>query len=154
MYAILLPLHSLVRWLVLITLVFAIIRAYRGWISCKSFSKFDDALCKIVVNVLNIQMTIGIVLYCISPIVSYFLHNFKEAVHQRQVRFFGMEHITMMIIAVIVITIGFNKVKYKTSDEEKYKTMAIWFAIGLFIILSSIPWAFSPLTSRPNFRPF
>jgi hypothetical protein len=154
MYAILLPLHSLVRWLVLITLVFAVIRAYRGWFSRKSFSKFDDSLCKGVVNVLNIQMSIGIWLYCISPIVGYFLHNFKEAVHQRQIRFFGMEHITMMIIAVIVITIGSNKTKYKTSDEEKYKTMAIWFAIGLFIILTSIPWAFSPLTSRPNFRLF
>jgi len=154
MYLILLPLHSLIRWLVLLSLIFAIYRAYRGWLGKKPYTKFDERTRMITTTIAHIQLVAGIWLYFISPIVSYFLHNFKEAVHDRVIRFFGMEHVTMMLIAIILITIGSAKAKRKTTDSEKFKTMAIWFTIGLVIILSSIPWSFSPLTSRPLFREF
>jgi len=90
----------------------------------------------------------GIWLYCINPVVDYFLHHFKEAVHERQIRFFGMEYITIMIIAIVIITIGSAKAKRKQTDKEKFKTMAIWFSVGLLLIISSVPWQFSPLTGR------
>jgi uncharacterized membrane protein len=60
----------------------------------------------------------------------------------------------MMITAIIIITIGSAKTKRRQTDNEKFKTMAIWFTIGLLIILTSVPWAFWPLVSRPYFRPF
>ncbi|HEY0244015.1 MAG TPA: hypothetical protein VGC01_00500 [Mucilaginibacter sp.] len=65
-----------------------------------------------------------------------------------------MEHIIMMLTAIIIITIGSAKAKRKPSAKEKFKTMAIWYTVALLIILSSVPWSFSPLISRPNFRPF
>jgi hypothetical protein len=72
----------------------------------------------------------------------------------REIRFFGMEHITMMTIAVTIITIGASKAKRKSTDLDKFRTQAIWFTIGLLVILSSIPWAFSPLVHRPWLRGF
>jgi hypothetical protein len=57
-------------------------------------------------------------LYAVSPIVSYFWNNFGKAVHERQIRFFGMEHITVMISAVVILTIGSSKVK-KQKDDYK-----------------------------------
>jgi hypothetical protein len=102
----------------------------------------------------HIQLTVGVLLYSISPIVSYFWNNFGKAVHERQIRFFGMEHITVMISAVVVLTIGFSKVKKQKEDYQKFSSMFFWFGIVLLLILSSIPWSFSPLTSRPNFRDF
>jgi hypothetical protein len=154
MYSILLATHSLVRWLVLISLLFATYKAYRGWLTQKTFTSFDNSSTKFAVSMAHLQFTIGIWLYAISPITNYFLHNFKTAVHERQIRFFGMEHITMMVIAVALITIGSSLAKRKKTDREKFKTIAIWFTIGLLLILASIPWQFSPLTSRPSFRPF
>jgi len=154
MYPILLALHSLVRWFVLAGLLFAIIRAYRGWLGNKVFTKFDERIRWTTATIAHIQLIIGVWLYFISRIVTYFLHNFKEAVGQRQVRFFGMEHVTMMLTAIVIITIGSAKAKRKVTDREKFKTMAVWFAIGLIIILTSVPWSFSPLVSRPNIRPF
>ncbi|WP_448635056.1 hypothetical protein [Pedobacter panaciterrae] len=65
-----------------------------------------------------------------------------------------MEHSLMMVIAIVVITIGSARAKRKLTDPEKFQTMALWFSAGLLIILSSVPWAFSPLISRPYFRPF
>ncbi|MDB5272734.1 MAG: hypothetical protein JWO58_1101 [Chitinophagaceae bacterium] len=154
MYQILIAIHSLMRWFVLASLLFAIVQAYKGWFCNKPFVKFDDAVRHITATILHVQLMIGLWLYGISPVIDYFLHHFKEAVHQREIRFFGMEHSFMMLLGIAVITIGSVKAKRKTIDQEKFKTMAIWFTVGLLIILSSIPWSFSPLVSRPWFRPF
>jgi len=154
MYQLLLILHSLVRWLVLISLLVAIVRAYSGWLGNKPFLKKDHTARMVAVTSAHIQLVIGLTLYFISPVVRYFLNYFKEAVHQREIRFFGMEHVTMMLIAITLLTIGAAKSKRKTTDQQQFKTMAIWFTIALLIIFLSIPWHFSPFTSRPYFRWF
>ena len=154
MYTTVLALHSIFRWIVLIALLFAIYRAVRGWRGDKTFLPFDNKLRHWTATVVHIQLMLGLWLYFISPIVRHFLSDFKTTVHERELRFFGMEHITMMILAVIVITIGSAKAKRKVEDRDKFKVMAIWFAIGLFVILLNIPWKFSPLVSRPYFRTF
>lgn len=154
MYAILLALHSLTRWLVLVSLLYAIVNSYRGWLFHKPWLRSDDIIRHTTATIAHVQLVLGAVLYFISPIVNYFLHNFSTAVHDRIIRFFGMEHITMMLVGITLVTIGSAKAKRKTTDREKFKTMAIWFSIALLIILSSIPWSFSLLISRPNFRGF
>jgi hypothetical protein len=154
MYPTFLALHSLVRWLVLASLLFTIYRAYHGLFTKRTFSRFDNSVRHWTATIAHIQLMIGLLLYFISPIINYFLHNYTEAVRQREIRFFGMEHSLMMMIAIVVITIGSAQAKRKQTDMEKFKTMAVWFTVGLLIILTSIPWAFSPLASRPNFRPF
>jgi hypothetical protein len=154
MYAFILALHSLIRWFVLASLLFALYRAYAGWLGNKVYSKFDDRLRVITATIAHIQLTVGLWLYFISPIANYFISHFKEAVHERQIRFFGMEHVTMMLIGITLITVASAKAKRKTTDQDKFKTMAIWLTIALLVILSSIPWSFSPLISRPLFRAF
>jgi hypothetical protein len=156
MYPEILALHSLFSWLVVATLLFAIYRSYRGWFRNAPFSKFDNSVRKWTSVIVQIQFVIGISLYSISPLVHYFLSHFKKALPQREIRFFGMEHAVMMIIAVAVITTGAAKAGRKTTDKEKYKTMAIWFSVGMLIILSSMPLPFSPppFVQRPFFRAF
>lgn len=154
MHIIFLTIHSLFRWFVLTSLLFAIYRSYKGWFTDKSFSKFDNTVRHTTATIAHIQLIVGLWLYFISPIIDYFLHNYKDAVKVGEIRFFGMEHSLMMLISIIIITIGSVKVKHKRTDKEKFRTMAIWFTIGLLIILISIPWTFSPLSSRPYFRTF
>lgn len=156
MYPEVLALHSLFRWLVFVTLLFAIYRSFKGWLSGKPFSKFDNSVRKWTAIIAQIQLIIGISLYSISPLVHYFFHHFKKALPEREIRFFGMEHAVVMISAIIIITIGSMKCKRKITDKEKYKTMAIWFSIGMLMILSSMPLPFSPppFVRRPFFRAF
>ena len=154
MYPTLLATHSLVRWLVLAALLIAVTCAYNGWFSKMKFSRFDNAVRHWTATIAHIQLILGLWLYVISPFSNQFLRHCPETIHQRDCRFFGMEHSLMMVVAVVLVTIGSAKAKRKATDNEKFKTMAIWYTIGLLIILASIPWAFSPFTSRPNFRPF
>lgn len=133
MYSIVLALHSLVRWFVLVSLIISIFRAYKGWLTNKSFSRFDNSARHWTATIAHIQLVLGLWLYFISPLIDYFLHYYKDAVHQKETRFFGMEHSVMMIIAIVIITIGSAKAKRKLTGKEKFKTMAIWFTVALLI---------------------
>lgn len=154
MYPTLLASHSLVRWLVLAALLIAIGYAYNGWLSKRKFSRFDNAVRHWAATIAQVQLILGLWLYVISPFTHHFLRGFSGSIHQRDLRFFGMEHSLMMVVAVVLITIGAVTSKRTATDSGKFKSIAIWYTIGLLIILASIPWAFSPFTSRPNFRPF
>jgi len=154
MYAFLLALHSLIRWFVLASLLLGVYRGWRGWKGKQYYTLFDNRVRIVAAMFAHIQLVLGLCLYGISPIVSYFWQHTADAVQIRGIRFFGMEHITMMVVAIMLITIGSIKAKRKTTDEAKFKAMAIWFSIALFVIFVSVPWSFSPLTARPNFRSF
>ncbi len=152
MYYYLLALHSFTRWLVVISIIWSVIIAWRGWLGGRPFTVFDNRLRHITATIAHVQLILGLWLYFISPVVNYFLHHFHEALHQREVRFFGMEHSTMMLLAIVIITIGSALAKRAPTDTAKFKTMAIWYTIALVIILLNIPWGFSPIVSRPYFR--
>jgi hypothetical protein len=154
MYNIVLSIHSFFRWLVLISLLYALYRSYTGWFTNSTFSKLDNFTRHTTATIAHIQLILGLSLYFISPLVSYFLHHYTEALHDREMRFFGMEHITMMLIAISIITIGSILAKRKQADKQKFKTMAVWYTIALLVILTSVPWPFSPIVSRPYFRMF
>jgi len=151
-YSLWLTLHSWTRWLVLIMLIIAIWRSFSGWKGNKRYLKTDNRLRYWTIMIVHIQWALGLTLYFISPIVKFFYSNFNEAIHIRDIRFFGLEHSLMMFIALSIITWGSWKAKRKKRDTEKFKTTAIWFSIGLFIIFFNIPWEFSPLIARPLFR--
>ncbi len=144
--------HSIVRWLVLISLLYAIYRAYNGYTSKRNFTKTDNAVRHWTATIAHIQLVIGIVLYSQSPIVNYFWTNFKEALHKMDIAFFGLIHIVLMLTAIIVITLGSALTKRKQTDNEKFRTMLVWFLISLLIIFIATPWPFSPLANRPYFR--
>src|SRR5690606_2604569 len=97
-------------------------------------------------TIVQVQFVIGLWLYSLSPIVRYFFNHLEEGIHIRDVRFFGLEHIVMMLVAVTLITTGSVIAKRARTDSDKFRAMAIWFSIGFVVIFISIPWAFSPFT--------
>ena len=148
----LLPLHSIFRWLVLLSLLYAIYLAFMGKTHRLPFTKNIDHIRHWTATIAHIQLMIGIVLYTQSPTVKHFLENGIDG--WNDVTFFGTIHILLMLAAIIVITIGSAKAKRKKTDQEKYGTMFKFFLLGLLIIFVAIPWPFSPLAERPYFRPF
>ena len=154
MYPILLTLHSFTRWLVLATLIGSIYKASRGYFQHKSFSKFDNSLRHWTATAAHIQLVLGVILYIKSPVIKYFWANFSTAFKQLDNVFFGLYHFLFMIISVVLITVGSALAKRKLTDQEKYRTILIWFSISLLLIFLAIPWQFSPLVSRPYLRTF
>lgn len=154
MYAVLIFLHSAVRWLVLISLVYAIARGISGWAGKRHFSPLDNTIRHVTATMAHIQLLIGYILYFNSPVVTYFRTHYHEAVKQREFLFFGLLHVLLMTTAIVLITIGSAMAKRKETSEGKFKTITIWFLLALIIIFMAIPWPFSPLAHRPYIRIF
>jgi hypothetical protein len=152
MYPTLLLLHSVVRWLVLLSLFYSIIRAYRGFTNNSLFSKKDNLVRHWTATIAHVQLMIGIVLYSQSPIIKYYWNNFTEGSKDLSTFFFGVIHMVLMLVAIAMITIGSAVAKRKQTDKDKFKTILFWFSFAVSIIFIAIPWPFSPLANRPFFR--
>lgn len=154
MHQILLTVHSIFRWLVLLSLLFAVYRSANGYFLIRSFTKIDHAIRHWTATIAHIQLMIGMVLYFNSPIVKYALADEKNTGIINEAYFFKFVHIAFMISSVVLITVGSSLAKRKELSSDKFKTMLLWFTIALVLIFLAIPWPFSPLVSRPYIRIF
>ncbi len=154
MYDSLLSIHSLLRWLVVLSLLLSIAIALRGYFQNRAFSAIDNKIRHWTATIGHIQLIVGILLYLKSPIAQYLFVDFYEAIKNWQVLFFSVLHATLMMVAIVVLTLGSAFAKRKSTDRLKYKTMLIWYTIAFLIIFLSIPWPFSPLAERPLIRTF
>ncbi len=154
MYDSLLLFHSWWRWVVLLSLLAAISVSLNGLKAGRPFTATDNFIRHSTATVCHLQLLLGITLYFTSPLTRHFLSDPASAMHEREFRFFGMEHATVMLIAVIVISVGSYKAKRRSTDRAKFRTMLTWFLTGLLLVLSSIPWSFWPWVNRPSFRVF
>jgi cell division protein FtsW (lipid II flippase) len=69
----------------------------------------------------------------------------KEVMKDAATRFWAVEHITSMILAIVLITIGHIRLK----KGAKASTTATFYLIALLLILSAIPWPFRADIGRP-----
>lgn len=134
--------HSGWRWIVLLLLVAAIVKMHMGWKGKKSFTTGDKKLALFAMIAFHIQFLFGWILYFLSDFLSGKV-QFGEGWMKNEVfRFYGMEHVLMMTIAMILITMGYSKSKKKDTDVAKYKVVAVFYTIAFVLILASIPWPF------------
>ncbi len=152
MYITLLFIHSIVRWLVLASLLYAIFRSARGYYNRAAFGKPDDRSRSLTATLAHIQLLIGIMLYAQSPWVKAFFSGSAKISENIEAFFFAWIHIGLMTVAIVLITIGSGMAKNKTRDRDKFRTMLLWFSLALLLIFLVIPWPFSPLANRPYLR--
>ena len=129
--------HSFLRWVALALLLFAIVNALLGG-KRGLYEKKDKMLNLFAMISLHTQLLIGLILYFISPRVTFASGWMKDA----SFRFYGMEHFLGMIIAIVLITIGRKKAEKTVVAANRHKKIVVWYTIGLIIIIASIPWPF------------
>jgi uncharacterized membrane protein len=134
MYEILKHTHSGLRWVALILILLAIYNS----ITAKEFGKRQKLINLFSMVSLHTQLILGLVLYFNSPLVRFYQGWMKDA----EDRFYGMEHVAGMVIAIALITFGYVKSKKGTTPAEIYKPIKLFYIIGLILILASIPWPF------------
>lgn len=143
---ILLLLHNWFRWVVIIVAILAVVSAWIGWLGRREYRSQDRKLGMFFSIALDIQLLLGVILYFISPLVQGVLANFKGAMANQELRFFGLEHVFYMVIAAVTVHVGSILVKKADTAPAKFRRAALWFTITLAIILIGIPWW------RPLFR--
>ena len=141
MYSLFLILHSWLRWAVLAAGVVAV---FRGGVDNHPAGKWYTAL-------LDAQMLIGLLLYFVlSPLTAAALEDFGAAMRAPQLRFFAVEHVFGMVVAITLAHVGRARVR-KAPPERRARTAAIFYGLSLVALLASIPWPGLP-AGRPLFR--
>lgn len=142
MYTGLQHLHSGLAYLLLAILIFAFIYALINYTKEKPFTDKvrKTALAGLIAT--HLQLLVGLILYFISPVG---ISNFSgEAMADTMSRLYVMEHPLTMLIAVILITVGYSKSKSGFDEAKRYKQLLIFYGLGLFLILLRIPWSVWP----------
>lgn len=146
MYSFLLSAHNIGRWGVLLFGLYAITKSILGLVHKREFTKQANVSHIIFIVFCHSQLFFGIILYMISPNVDAALANgFGAAMKDSYSRLIVLEHISINVIAVALIQVGRTLSKKATDDAAKYRKSLIFFSIGLLLILSRIPWQYSPL---------
>ena len=134
--------HSGLRWVALFLLIYAIFNAAKSQTSGK-YEKKDKMINLFAMIMLHIQLLIGLVLYFISLKVQFVEGWMSSDVAGGMYRFYGLEHILGMVIAIAVVTMGRSKAEKKLKGtRDKHRKILISYTIGLVIILAMIPWPF------------
>ena len=129
--------HSGLRWVLLMLLICSLINAL---LRKDNFEKKDRLIYMFTMVSAHIQLVLGITLYFLSIKVQFIDGWMKNVLY----RFYGMEHLVGMLLAIALITVGHIKYKKKKENSAKHKTVLIFYALGLVVILMFIPWPFRP----------
>jgi uncharacterized membrane protein len=134
MYKFLLDTHSTIRYVVLALLLIVILKSLMGWLGKKPFTGTDNKLALFLLISSHIQLLVGLFLYTQSAFVQFNSSTMKD----KMTRYWSVEHITMMIIAIILITAAKSSLKRLTTAESKHKRLFIFNTIALIIVIAAI----------------
>jgi hypothetical protein len=150
----LLIIHSWVRWLALVAGVAATIAVYRGTDAgpaARSRSS-GDAWGQLLMMALDIQLLVGLLLYLVvSPNMAEIRAHFPEAMKDPALRFWAVEHISMMFVAVILTHVGRVLARKAATPEKKRRALLVCFGIATLAMIAGTPWP-GTRGGRPLFR--
>jgi membrane protein DedA with SNARE-associated domain len=138
MYKMLVHSHSGLRWILIALLIAAIFNALTRWLGAKEHREKDRKLALFAMVFAHIQLLLGLILYVISPKVIFAAESMKVAI----TRFFLAEHITVMLVAIALITIGYVKAKKAVEDDKKFRRVFVYYLAGFVLMMIAIPWPF------------
>lgn len=134
MYPVLFQTHSYLRYFILLGLVIVIVKALLGLMNKQPYTKLDDKLGLITFIFTHTQLLVGLGLYFISPFVTFGSTTMSD----KMTRYWTVEHVTGMVIAVVLITLARVTSKKMTDDGAKHKRMFIFNLLALAIIVGVI----------------
>lgn len=142
MYNGLLHLHSVLRWIILILLLLALYKNFAD--RDKPFAPVHRKLGLYLMISADIMLLLGLYQWFTGPwgLKSIKLNGFGEVMKNATLRFYAIEHTTAMLIAIILIHVGYSYGKKAIPDTQKHKRILLYFGLALLIILISIPWPF------------
>ena len=132
MYNFIQKFHSGWAYLALLLLVFVVVNSFIGLSSKKEFMAKDRKIALFGLIGAHVQLLVGLILWFYST-------SFPGSVISTRLP--SLEHPLINIIAITLITIGWSKHKKATTNDAKFKSIAVFYALGLVLILSRIPWS-------------
>jgi hypothetical protein len=151
MYSAFLLLHSWIRWVALVAGVLATISAVRG---VSAQDPRSDQFGRILTIALDLQFVIGLLLYfAVSPVMAEIRANFAAAMPNPQLRFWAVEHVSGMVIALVLVHVGRVLSRKAASPASRRRRQMICYGLATLVMLLATPWPWTA-AGRPLIRLF
>ncbi len=134
MYQGLLHTHILLRYFILIMLIVVIVMAIIGLLKKRPYGKLDNKFSLYLLIFTHLQLVAGLILYFVSPFVKFSAETMKDPA----LRYWTVEHVTGMIVAIALITVARITTKKLPLDAAKHMRMLVLNAVALAIIIAVI----------------
>ncbi|MEX1020961.1 MAG: hypothetical protein WDZ49_14960 [Litorilinea sp.] len=149
LYVPLLSIHNILRWVVVIAALYALYTYITGWLQGREYRASDRQAGVFFTISMDIQLVIGLILYgVVSPITRAGFSDFGAAMTNSDVRYFLVEHILLMVVAVVLVHVGSVMVRKAVDSRVKFQRGTIWYVLSTLVVLASIPW-WRPLLRLP-----
>lgn len=141
MYPGLLQLHNILRWIIIVIALITLLKYFMGWFSQQNWRKTDNILGITFTSLMDLQLLIGLLLYFIfSPITETAFQDFGAAMENSDLRFYAVEHASIMLLAVVLVHIGRARSKKAKNSKAKFRNALIFFGLAYLLIMLGIPW--------------
>ena len=126
-------LHSFLRYIAVFMILWTIIHAF---MNRKKTNASASKWSMMSMMILHTQLILGLALW----FMKFFELKGKPEMSLPDNLFFIMEHSTMMLLSIALITFGQMKGKRTEDINKRYNTIFWYFLIGFLIMMVSIPW--------------
>ena len=145
MYEAIRMIHGLIRWVVLVDIAVLLAFTFIGWMKAGKWSPRERVLGLTVTILFDIQTLLGLIMYFfLSPVTTSAFSNMGAAMKNKEMRFFAVEHIVLMILALVCVHIAAVISRKTMEDTTKFKKVFLYTAVAFVLILAGNPW-FRPL---------
>lgn len=153
MYNGLLHLHSVLRWVILILLLVALFKSFAD--RNKAFTPGHKKTGLFLMITADIMFLVGMYQWITGPwgLKSIQTNGMSNVMKNASLRFFAVEHLLGMLIAIVLIHVGYTYSKKDIPDAMKHKRVLLFYGLALLIILISIPWPFRAVGAGRTWLP-
>lgn len=142
-------LHSVLRYFILLFAVVVLLQCIVGMLRRKKFQKVHKQVALALLIFCDLQLVLGIVLYFYKVIQAGFFSG-GDLMKDVYKRYYGVEHAIAMVIAIILIHVGYSVTKKNIDDDRKFKRLLWCTLIAMLIFVAMIPWESRQIVGRPN----
>lgn len=139
MHTLLATLHSYNRYLILVALLFVLFRAFSGWLTRRPYERIDNTASLVLVSLAHLQLLIGLIMWGFtSSWTQTAFANMGLAMKDPNQRYWAVEHLVAMLIAIVLIQLGRTFAKKTPDQTAKHRKTAIYTAIAALIIVVTL----------------
>ncbi len=125
-FSIVSALHNIFRWVVILLALFALYRAYTGWLGRKEYTASDRKAGVFFTSALDTQMLLGVILLLFGGL--------------SLLQYGWILHIIPMVVGIGIAHVSFVLSRRGSDPLAKQRTAALGYTVAVIVILVSIPW--------------
>ena len=140
--------HSILRYFILLFAVVVVIQSLAGMMGKKKFAKSNRQGALVLLIFCDLQLLFGLALYFMKGWVTVLTSG--GAMANTYNRFWSVEHGVGMLVAIVLVHVGYTATKRNMDDDRKFKRLFWCSFIALVIFVATTPWAQKQVVGRPN----